>query len=237
MKLLLALVGSLMLVRLACADPVVLGEGADRISRQDIADVEALAAQILPGWKVAVIRTMIPNGATGVREVRGLNVYAEPSEQTPRLWRGFYFVAVLKGSEHPAKPGLPQAGRWLDDETPSPARHYGVIAPADKTLPAFSVNALQLFSPIQLGPTTSSEEAVTLHDFIKQIPPAIMTLSGEQRTVELATLEISTMFIMNTPSVASVGLRSGPYGGASFHLSLRKVNSQWVLDKVRKPFS
>src|SRR5438132_5612230 len=103
MKSLLGVLTSIVFIALvlssASAGLALHGEATDQLTADDIRDVESLAAEIIPGRRLASIECIVSKD--GGRTVSLLHVYAEPHEQTSRLWHGLFFKCQLENRYRP----------------------------------------------------------------------------------------------------------------------------------------
>ena len=216
---------------------VLRGEGTEQLTAADIRDIGSLAAQLLPGRRLAVIDCVVSKSAGRARGISLLYVYSEPIEQTVRLWRGFQFKCVLDWDYHPprfpegmdhearlARENVRRSGRWIVDGG-RPVRWYAVISPADKVLPAFSTERLELFVPFDIGWGTNSGEVVDLYDLVMNA--AIN--SGRADLSGIATVPIRYVSASRTRAEVQFGARNG----RRIRFRLERNESGWRITELK----
>jgi hypothetical protein len=218
---------------LAKAAPVLHGEGSDQLTIEDVYDLEALAAEIVPRHRIAVIDCVIRKEGEHAGQVSLLHVFSEPDEQTYRLWRGLYFKCTPEFAYNP--PRLPQTasdqdrylnltfhqrGRWIA-QFADPVRHYAVISLPGTMLPGFSTNFLDHYPPFEFGSKTDSKEAIAAYDFIIASGAPFL---ADQSGVDLKSEPVHFLQVSSQRATVHLG---------RFKFELRRLNSQWQIAKVK----
>ena len=214
------------------AELLVTGEGKEQLGAVDIADVENIAAEIMPGRRLAAVRCFVSDRSD--HHLSLLHVYAEPHEQTPRVWHGLQFKCVREDDYHPPIMGpganeetrranltIHKRGRWIAEHA-DPVSHYGVIVPAGSTLPIFPSGFLDRYLPSDFGRTTAIEDALAVYDFLAEAASRV----GDPQTFPDVTNQ-PIRFIQATGANADVVV-------GKFKLILTRTDSQWRIAKTQK---
>lgn len=203
-------------------EPVIRGDPS-QLSAGDLADLRVLAAQLLPA-----------NSPVGLIQASGrVAIYAAPVEQTPRLWRGFYFGCDRETKFNRREDGGAAVGSWIAYRYPLWA--YAVVAPSGQTLPSFSPGTAELFRPIQISRNLDSDDIVSVCDTIAKSPAipekTFLRSPTPPRQIDIAQLPITSVNFHGDGEIR-VNLEHGNYNGcAGFWLTLRKSENRWhILD-------
>jgi hypothetical protein len=208
------------------ASELILRGGCDQLATaSDIADLRVLATQILPANSpLALIEC--------TSRKSGTHLYGSPTEQRPRLWRGFYFGCNRKDKSNNGEDGGRIIGGWVAYPY---LWKYAVVAPQGKTLPPFPPEPAADFNPIMIVGDLGPEDIIAICDAIA-IAPAVREKpfpptkpAGE---FDVSKLPIHSITRRSGEEVG-VNLEKGAYSGfMGFSMTMRKDEDRWRITSL-----